>query len=120
MWKIKSNRCSSRFRIFGLKIPDLDCVCIRRIEETGIGTVASEPELGHGEAESTGEQSSKDTGIRGKSEELDEEDKGLVEEEVVVGAIGAIGAAEDGEAAVDEGVTEAFNIPEPEVEIELT
>ena len=76
--------------------------------------MASEPELGHEEAESTGEQSSKDTGIRGKSEELDEEDKGLVEEEVVVGA------AEDGEAAVDEGVTEAFNIPEPDVEIELT
>ena len=61
------------------------------------------------------ESNSKDTGIRGKSEELDEEDKGLVE-----GAVGAIGAAEDGEAAVDEGVTEAFNIPEPEVEIELT
>ena len=82
--------------------------------------MASEPELGHGEAETTGEQSSKDTGIREKSEELDEEDKGLVEEEVVVGAVGAIGAAEDGEAAVDEGVTEAFSIPEPEVEIELT
>ena len=58
-------------------------------------------------------QSSKETGIRGKSE-----DKGLVEE-VIVGAVGAIGAAEDGEAAVDEGVTEKFNILEPDVEIDV-